>query len=196
MFGMTSEEGTSALDLLKRDHQEVDKMFHQFEEIKDGAGDDEKESLVTQICDALTVHAQIEEQVFYPAARRALGEQEGKELLDEAAVEHQTLKDIIGRLEAAPTDDPLYDAGVKVLSEYVKHHVREEENELFPKVRSSDMDVMAIGRELEARKQQLQGRARRGARNGSGGRRAQRDREQQDRRQGEAARGSQSRASH
>jgi hemerythrin superfamily protein len=191
MFGMSNEEGTNALDLLKRDHQEVDKMFHQFEEIKDGAGDDEKENLVTQICDALTVHAQIEEQIFYPAARRALGVPEGTDLLDEAAVEHQTLKDIIGRLEAAPTDDPLYDAGVKVLSEYVKHHVKEEENELFPKVRSSDMDVMAIGRELEARKQQLQGRTRRGARNGSGGRRAQRDREQ-----GEAERGSQSRTSH
>jgi len=178
MFGMSNEEGTNALDLLKRDHQEVDKMFRQFEEIKDGASVDEKENLVTQICDALTVHAQIEEQIFYPAARRALGEQEGKDLLDEAAVEHQTLKDIIGRLEAAPTKDPLYDAGVKVLSEYVKHHVKEEENELFPKIRSSDMDVMAVGRELEARKQQLQGRTRRGARNGSGGRRAQRDREQ------------------
>ena len=195
MFGMTNEEGTNALELLKRDHQEVDKMFHQFEEIKDGAGDDEKENLVTQICDALTVHARIEEQIFYPAARRALGEQEGKDLLDEAAVEHQTLKDIIGRLEAAPTDDPLYDAGVKVLSEYVKHHVKEEENELFPKVRSSDMDLMAVGQQLEAQKQQLQGRTRRGARNGSGGRRAQRGREQHDRDQGEAERGSQ-RTSH
>ena len=191
MFGMTNEEGTSALDLLRRDHQEVDKMFQQYEEIKDGAGDDEKENLVAQICDALTVHAQIEEQIFYPAARHALGEQEGKDLLDEAAVEHQTLKDIIGRLEAAPTNDPLYDAGVKVLSEYVKHHVKEEENELFPKIRSSDIDVMTIGRELEARKQQLQGRTRRGRRNGAGGRRAQRDREQ-----GEAERGEQSPTSH
>jgi hemerythrin superfamily protein len=171
MFGMTSEEGTNALDLLKRDHQEVDKMFHQFDEIKDGASDDEKESLVTQICDALTVHAQIEEQFFYPAARRALDEEEGKDLIDEAAVEHQTLKDIIARLEAAPTDDPLYDAGVKVLSEYVKHHVREEENELFPKVRSSEMDLMAVGRELEARKQQLQRRPRSSG-NGSRGHRA------------------------
>jgi hemerythrin-like domain-containing protein len=168
---MTSEDGTSALDLLKRDHQEVDKMFHEFEEIKDGASGDEKENLVAQICDALSVHAQIEEQIFYPAARRALGEQEGKDLIDEAAVEHQTLKDIIGRLEAAPTDDPLYDAGVKVLSEYVKHHVREEENELFPKVKSSEMDLMAVGEQLEARKQQLQRRPRSSG-NGSRGQRA------------------------
>ena len=176
MFGMSNEEGTNALDLLKRDHQEVDKMFRQFEEIKDGASVDEKENLVTQICDALTVHAQIEEQIFYPAARRALGEQEGKDLLDEAAVEHQTLKDIIGRLEMAPTSDPLYDAGVKVLSEYVKHHVREEETELFPKVRASDMDLQAIGQQLEQRKQQLEGEASRSSRNGSHGRRSSRGR--------------------
>ena len=155
MFGITSSDGTNALDLLKRDHDEVDRMLAQYEEIKDGAEDSEKESLVAQICDALTVHAQIEETIFYPAARRALEEQEAKELLDEAAVEHQTLKDLIGRLEAAPTDDPLYDAGVKVLSEYVKHHVKEEENELFPKVRSSDMDLDAIGRQLADRKAEL-----------------------------------------
>jgi len=190
MFGMTNDASVNALELLKRDHQQVDKLFKQFEDIKEGAEDSAKEELVTQICDALTVHAAIEEAIFYPAARQALPQEQGQDLLDEAAVEHQTLKDIIGRLEAAPTKDPLYDAGVKVLSEYVKHHVKEEENELFPKIRSSDMDLMAVGRELEARKQQLQGRTRRGARNGSGGRRAQRDREQ-----GETERG-QSRTSH
>lgn len=175
MFGMGNDEGTNALELLRKDHQEVDKMFSEYDEMKDGASDDEKEQLVAQICDALTIHAQIEEQIFYPAARRVLDEQEGKELLDEAAVEHQTLKDIIGRLESAPTDDPLYDAGVKVLSEYVKHHVREEENELFPKLKSSAMDLDAIGAQLQARKQQLQGLAGRKG-NGSGGRREQRDR--------------------
>src|SRR4029078_802963 len=90
------------------------------------------------------IHAQIEETIFYPAARRALQEK-GQDLLDEAAGEHQTLKDIVGRLEMAPTSDPLYDAGVKVLSEYVKHHVKEEENELFPKVKSSSMDVDQTG---------------------------------------------------
>ena len=170
MFGMTSSDSasTNALDLLKHDHDEVDTLFTQYEDIKEGGEDSEKESLVAQICEALTVHAQIEEEIFYPAARRTLGdENEGKDLLDEAAVEHQTLKDLIERLESAPTDDPLYDAGVKVLSEYVKHHVREEENELFPKVRSSDMDLDAIGAQLAQRKQQLQqsgaGRSRKGS---------------------------------
>ena len=78
-------------------------------------------------------------------------------------------------LESAPTDDPLYDAGVKVLSEYVKHHVKEEEDELFPKVRSSGLDLEDLGGKLEARKRQLQGRAGRGSRNGSGGRRTRRE---------------------
>jgi len=175
MFGMTSTDSTSAIELLKQDHGEVDSMFKQYEDLKDDGDAAAKESLVEKICDALTVHAQIEEEIFYPAARRALHEEEGKELLDEAAVEHQTLKDLVGRLESAPTDDPLYDAGVKVLSEYVKHHVREEENELFPKVKSSGLDLADLGSKLEARKSQLAGRARRTSRNGSGGRRNRRE---------------------
>lgn len=175
MFGMTNPDSASALDLLKRDHDEVDRMFKHYEELKDGADDSEKEDLVTQICDALTVHAQIEEEIFYPASRRALDEEEGKELLDEAAVEHQTLKDLIGRLEEAPTDDPLYDAGVKVLGEYVKHHVKEEETELFPKLKSADVDLDALGEQLASRKQQLMKRnASRASESGNGHQRASR----------------------
>jgi len=155
MMETTNERGMNALELLKHDHDEVDAMFKQFEEIKDNGDDAEKEQLVAQICDALTIHAQIEEAIFYPAARRALQEK-GQDLLDEAAVEHQTLKDIVGRLEMAPTSDPLYDAGVKVLSEYVKHHVKEEENELFPKVRQANLDLQAIGQQLAGRKEQLE----------------------------------------
>jgi len=77
--------------------------------------------------------------------------------VDEAAVEHQSLKDIIGRLESASPSDPLYDAGMKVLSEYVKHHVKEEEGELFPKVRASGIDLEALGQRMKARKTQLEG---------------------------------------
>jgi len=169
MFGTTSSENTNAIDLLKRDHDDVDKLFSHYEDIKDGDDDADKELLVAQICDALTVHAQIEEEIFYPAARRALDEDEGKDLLDEAAVEHQTLKDLIARLEAAPTDDPLYDAGVKVLSEYVKHHVKEEENKLFPKCKSSQMDLDAVGAQLGDRKAELtQQGARQGRRSANG----------------------------
>ena len=154
MFGMTSSEGTNAIDLLKRDHDDVDKMFAQYEDLKEGGSGGDKEMLVAEICDALTVHAQIEEEIFYPAVRSALDDEDSKDLLNEAAVEHQTLKDLIARLEAAPTDDPLYDAGVKVLSEYVKHHVKEEENELFPKVKSSQMDLEAVGQRLASRKEE------------------------------------------
>ncbi|HWC45521.1 MAG TPA: hemerythrin domain-containing protein [Casimicrobiaceae bacterium] len=155
MMEATNGRGMNALELLKHDHDEVDEMFKQFEQIKDNGDDAEKEQLVAQICDALTIHAQIEETIFYPAARRALQEK-GQDLLDEAAVEHQTLKDIVGRLEMAPTSDPLYDAGVKVLSEYVKHHVKEEESELFPKVRQSNLDLQSIGQQLTKRKQELE----------------------------------------
>jgi len=180
MFGMTSSENPdgnpNAIELLKRDHDDVDKLFSQYEDIKDGDGDAEKELLVAQICDALTVHAQIEEELFYPAARSALDQDEGKDLLDEAAVEHQTLKDLIGRLEAAPTDDPLYDAGVKVLSEYVKHHVKEEENELFPKCKSAQMDLDALGAQLADRKTELtQQGARQGRRSANGQQRGERN---------------------
>lgn len=183
MFGMTNDNaGANAIELLKGDHREVEQLFKQYEDIKEGAEDAAKEELVAQICDALTVHAQIEESIFYPAARQALQQEEGQDLLNEAAVEHQTLKDIIGRLEMAPTSDPLYDAGVTVLSEYVKHHVREEENELFPKVRSSDMDLQAIGGQLAELKQQLEGRQSRTSRNGSRGRQAQRESESGDER--------------
>jgi hemerythrin superfamily protein len=176
MFGTTSSENTNAIDLLKRDHDDVDKLFSQYEDIKDGDDDADKELLVAQICDALTVHAQIEEEIFYPAARRALDQDEGKDLLDEAAVEHQTLKDLITRLEAAPNDDPLYDAGVKVLSEYVKHHVKEEENELFPKCKSSQMDLDAVGSQLDDRKAELtQQGARQGRRTANGQQRGARD---------------------
>ena len=180
MFGMANDDSTNALELLKRDHDAVDKLFAEYEDLKDSADDSEKENLVGQICDALTVHAQIEEMVFYPAARRALPEEEGKELLNEAAVEHQTLKDIVGRLEAAPASDPLYDAGVKVLSEYVKHHVREEESDLFPKVRASDMDLQAIGEQLAQRKEQLQRRESQAPGNESRGRKSPSKRRAQD----------------
>lgn len=170
MFGMTDSGGNNAIELLRRDHDEVETLFAHYEDMKDGASGSDKQRLVAEICDALTVHAQIEEQIFYPAARRALDDADATDLLDEAAVEHQSLKDIVARLEAASPHDPLYDAGVKVLSEYVKHHVREEENELFPKVRSSGVDLEAVGQELAERKRRLAGKPA-GVRRRGGGRR-------------------------
>jgi len=153
MFGIGQSE-TNALKVLEQDHDAVDALFKQYESDKDDMKPAQKQKLANQICEMLTVHATIEEEIFYPAVRNL--EEEVRDLVAEAAVEHQSLKDIIGRLEAAPTSDPLYDAGVKVLAEYVQHHVKEEENELFPKVRSSELDLDALGQQLLDRKAELE----------------------------------------
>lgn len=162
MFGFSDPNSSNAIDLLKRDHHEVTELFEQYETAWKDGDTRSRQILAAEICNALNIHAQIEEEIFYPAIRRDVTE--AKDLIDEAAVEHQSLKDIIQRLEAAPVKDPLFDAGVKVLSEYVKHHVREEENEIFPKAKSAGVDLDAIGARLAARKQELQA----SAGNGSG----------------------------
>lgn len=138
-----------AIALLKADHKEVAEMFEKFETARST-----KSKLAQQICVALTVHAQIEEEIFYPAAREALGD-EGEDLLNEAEVEHNSLKELIGQIEGSNPDDELFDAHVKVLGEYVKHHVKEEEGQLFPKLRKSDMDLAEVGEQIAARKKEL-----------------------------------------
>jgi hemerythrin superfamily protein len=141
--------GQDAIELLKADHKEVAAMFKEFE----SADGDEKQQLAQQICKALTVHAQIEEEIFYPAAYDALGE-EDSDLLDEAEVEHGSIKDLVEAIESDANDD-LFDAKVKVMGEWVKHHVKEEETEMFPKLQKTDMDMAAIGAELAERKAEL-----------------------------------------
>lgn len=154
MFGFTASDSKNAIDLLKQDHEEVDGLFKDYEAAKKDGTSSAKLALASHICQALSVHATIEEEMFYPAIRGV--DPEMDDLVDEAAVEHQSLKDIIGRLEAAPQSDPLYDAGVKVLSEYVKHHVKEEESEIFPKVRKSSIDLEQLGERMLARKAELE----------------------------------------
>lgn len=140
-----------AIALLKADHKEAKAMFEQYEKTE---GDDEKQALAMQICKALTVHAQIEEEIFYPAAYEALDDDD---LLDEAEVEHASAKDLIAQIEASSPAEPLFDAKVKVLGEYINHHVEEEEGEMFPECRSSDMDLKALGEQIRARKAELTG---------------------------------------
>lgn len=142
-----------AISLLKADHKEVADMFERFEKAREAT----KPKLAAEICQALTVHAQVEEELFYPAAREALGE-DGEDLLDEAKVEHNSLKELIANIEGAGSQDELFDAHVKVLGEYTKHHVKEEEGELFPKCRKSEMDLVALGAEMAARKKELMGK--------------------------------------
>lgn len=138
-----------AIALLKADHREVKKMFQEFEKTE---GDAEKQALASNICAALKVHTQIEEEIFYPAAYDVLEEDD---LLDEAEVEHASAKDLIAQIEGSSPSEPLYDAKVKVLGEYIDHHVQEEEKELFPECRDSGMDLKALGEQLRARKAEL-----------------------------------------
>jgi hemerythrin superfamily protein len=146
--------GTDALAKLKSDHDAVKKLFDKFEKSKDEMSNDEKEALVADICMELTVHAQIEEELFYPAVRDAADE-DLDELLDEAEVEHTGAKDLIAQLDGANAGDDLFDAKVSVLGEQIKHHAGEEENEMFPKVRKTDIDLKALGDELTQRAEEL-----------------------------------------
>jgi hemerythrin superfamily protein len=140
----------NALKLLKADHQEVAALFEQFESM-DG---DEKGGIAEQACQMLTVHAQIEEEILYPAARDALQEG-GAKLVDEATVEHASVKDLVSQIESADPADDLFDAKVKVLGEYVTHHVKEEEGDLFPRLEKTDLDLELLGTELAERKAEL-----------------------------------------
>ena len=146
-----------AIALLKADHKAVSELFKAYEKAEDDRA--RKIELATEICTELTIHAAIEEEIFYPQARQALGDDEdGAALLDEAEVEHGSLKVLIAQIEEAldgAGPDEKTDAKVTVLKEYVEHHVKEEEKQLFPKLRKSDMDLAEAGEELRERKEAL-----------------------------------------
>ena len=142
-------DAPDAIALLEADHRQVEVLFDRYE----SAGDDaEKGALAAEICLALKIHAQIEEELFYPPARAETGD---ADLVDEAVVEHMGAKTLIAQIEAMKPGQPLYDAKVKVLSEQVRHHVDEEERELFPEARGAGMNLDAIGAALAARKAEL-----------------------------------------
>jgi hemerythrin superfamily protein len=150
-----SSSGTATQDafaLLKADHKAVKSLFKEFEDLSEEGEDEEKAGLVQQICNELTVHAQVEEELFYPAVRAAIDD---GDLLDEAEVEHASAKELIAQLNEMEPGDELYDAKVTVLSEYIDHHVKEEEEEMFPKAQKSDLDAKGLGDEMRARKQEL-----------------------------------------
>jgi hypothetical protein len=142
-----------AVDLLTDDHLEVSALFKRYEKLsKKEAPAAERRTLAGSICAMLKAHTTIEEEIFYPAARRAGID---ADMLDEAKIEHASAKDLIAQIESGNADDDLYDARVTVLGEYIEHHVVEEQNEMFPKCRRSGMDLVALRGELEARKMSL-----------------------------------------
>jgi hemerythrin superfamily protein len=146
----TAAADINAFDLLEQDHREVEEWLDEFDEMKQG--DKRKSELAEKICLALKVHAQIEEEIFYPRAREATKD---GDLIDEAIVEHATVKNLAGEIEKMKVDDDLYDAKMRVLGELVKRHLREEEEELFPELQSAKMDLDAVGKELAERKAKL-----------------------------------------
>ncbi len=161
-----------ALTLLRKDHAEVTALFDKYEKGMKRMDDAKKTELALQICDMLTVHARIEEEIFYPACQEIEGLED---ILAEAKVEHQGAKDLIAKISADRAGDEDYDAMVTVLGEYIRHHVKEEHGELFPKVKKSDLDLKELGEQLEARKQELMsasGSERKEAREGTGAHRA------------------------
>jgi hypothetical protein len=144
----------NAIALLTQDHNKVKKLFEEFEMLKESEeAEDEKLEIVQEICLELSIHAQIEEEIFYPAAIDSIGQ---LDIMDEAIVEHAAAKDLIDQLITMAPEDEHFDAKVTVLREMVEHHIKEEEGKMFPRVRKANMDLAALGGEITQFKQNLQ----------------------------------------
>jgi hemerythrin superfamily protein len=142
-----------AVDLLDADHVAVKKLFETYRKLcESDASSDEKTDIAEQICQELTVHAKLEEEIFYPALREAIDDEL---LLDEAEVEHSSAKELIAQISEMSPEEDLYDAKVTVLGEYIDHHVKEEREQLFVKARKSKIDLVAMAQELTQRKMEL-----------------------------------------
>ena len=136
---------------MKQDHRTVEQLFEQFEE----AEESEQGEIAERVCQLLTVHAQIEEEILYPAAKEAFSDEEDNDLVNEAQVEHTSAKELIAKIEGMTPEDETFKATVKVLSEYIKHHVKEEEGELFPELKKTELDLKEMGGQLMNRKLEL-----------------------------------------
>jgi hemerythrin superfamily protein len=145
-----------AVDVLKADHRQVKEWFAQFDKSRTNS---RRQQLAAQICAALTIHTTIEEEIFYPAFLAATAD---KDMHHEAVVEHQGAKDLIAQIEGMSASDEYFEAKVTVLSEMIKHHVKEEEQPggMFAEAKKSGMDLRALGQQLLARKSELQARDR------------------------------------
>lgn len=151
---MATAKMKDACDLLDADHKAVKKMFTEYEELTEAKGNtrDKKRALAEQICNELMVHAQIEEEIFYPAIRKPVKDDM---LMNEASVEHASAKDLIAQIQGMNVSDPMFDAKVKVLGEYIDHHVKEERTEMFPAARATKVDLVKLRDQLQMRKEEL-----------------------------------------
>lgn len=145
----TAAQPQEAITMLRADHKLVSGLFEEFEKARSAS---KKKELVNQICKELTIHTQLEEEIFYPAFQAALKDHE---LVPEANVEHASVKDLIAQVEGVDPGGDEYDARVKVMGEFVKHHVKEEQTEMFPKAKESKLDLVELGARMFERKQEL-----------------------------------------
>jgi len=138
-----------ATAMLRSDHKKVSGLFDEFEKTRSAK---RKKAIVAEICMELTIHTTVEEEIFYPAVKAALKDHE---LIPEANVEHASVKDLIAQVKGMEPDGEMYDARVKVMGEFVKHHVKEEQNEMFPKAKKTKLDMVALGAQMAERKAAL-----------------------------------------
>jgi hypothetical protein len=149
----TKAKAGAALEMLKDDHDRVKKSFKEFEKL-DREDAETMQRLVQTVCEELKVHAALEEEIFYPAVREAIDDED---LMNEAQIEHETAKMLIEQLENMGPDDPNFHATFTVLGEYVKHHIKEEEDEMFAEARKTDLDFEDLGARMRERKTELMG---------------------------------------
>lgn len=146
-------KAAGAIEMLKEDHEKVKKAFKEFEKME-REDTQAMQQLVQTTCEDLKVHTTLEEEIFYPAAREAMDDED---LMNEAQVEHETAKMLIEQLENMGPDDPNYHATFTVLGEYVLHHVKEEEGEMFAQLKKTDLDLDELGSRMKQRKEELMG---------------------------------------
>lgn len=143
---------TDAIEMLKDDHRQVEGLFREYEELAAADELDAKEAVAAEICEKLTVHAQLEEEIFYPAARQALDE---PELVDQAEEEHADARQLISEIEEMSPEDDAYDATLKALVAAIARHVEEEENEMFPKLEEAGLETESLGEQMAERRQEI-----------------------------------------
>ena len=143
---------TDAIVILTEDHDKVKSLFEQFATLHDDHEDEEAALIAKQICQELTIHATVEEEIFYPEIRDELDDED---MLDEAEIEHSVAKELIAQIESMDPSDHQFAARVTVLGEYVNHHIEEEQNEMFPKGKEAEIDMESLGARILARKEEL-----------------------------------------
>ncbi len=150
-------EDLNAIHMLMEDHKKVQKMFRDFEKL-DPQDTDACRELVTEACTELKVHSMIEKEIFYPAVRDQAADEKIEQRLNEAEVEHATVDELVEKLEGMDPGDRMYSAHFTVLAEYVRHHIKEEEREMFPGVKKmKSLDLEALAQEMQGRKDELMG---------------------------------------